>query len=45
MHPETEHWAIRLRVRLLRPYWCRRNRWIRRATAWLELHTPNVSKR
>ena len=30
------HWAIRLRIRLLRPYACGWNAWVRDITAWLE---------
>jgi hypothetical protein len=33
---DREHWAIRLRLRLLRPYDCRWNGWVRSITARLE---------
>lgn len=33
------HWAIRLRRRLLRKGTHRTNNWVRRITAWLEIHT------
>lgn len=38
-----QHWAIRLRLRLLRGWPSERpsrwNAWVRDVTAWLELHT------
>lgn len=32
------HWAIRLRKRLLMPFRCKFNGWVRGTTAWLETH-------
>ena len=34
------HWAIRLRLRLLRPHPCRWNAWVRDITARLEGEPP-----
>lgn len=33
-----QHWAIRLRLRLLVPGSWKWNGWVRDVTAWLELH-------
>jgi len=39
------HWAIQLRLLLLRPYDCEENAVIRDVTAWLEEHGDKLIKK